>query len=106
MIAERTGRTAGIRGSGESEREAILGDTNKQRDTELSEAMKKRERIMGEGDAVAARIYNEAYARDPWFYDFVETLKSYEETVGKKTRLVITTNSEFYKYLKNITGNR
>ncbi len=55
--------------------------------------------MKGKADAEAASIYAEAYNRDPDFYAFSKTLETYSKTVGKNTRLILSSDSEFYKYL-------
>ena len=55
--------------------------------------------IYGEGDAEAIKIYNEAYNKDPEFYEFYRTLQTYENTLKGKTKIVIDTSSSFAKYL-------
>ncbi|MCK5437977.1 MAG: protease modulator HflC, partial [Desulfobulbaceae bacterium] len=55
--------------------------------------------IKGDADAEASRIYAEAYNNDPEFYTFLKTLESYEETMGNNTRLIVSSDLKFYKYL-------
>ena len=56
--------------------------------------------IKGKGDAEATRIYAEAFGVDPEFYTFVKTLEVYRESIGKDSALVLSTDSDFLKYLK------
>jgi membrane protease subunit HflC len=65
-----------------------------------SEAFKKAQRIKGDADAEATIIYADAYGKDPDFYSFVQTLEIYRETLGENSLLVLSTDSEFLKYLK------
>lgn len=53
----------------------------------------------GEGDADAARIYAQAYGRDPEFYAFVRSLEAYRKTLGENTTLVVSPDHEFFKFL-------
>jgi len=64
-----------------------------------SEAYKTVQGIKGAADAEATQIYGEAYSKDPDFYAFTNTLERYPDTL-KDGRLVLTTDSEFLKYLK------
>ncbi|TET29279.1 hypothetical protein E3J68_02000 [Candidatus Aerophobetes bacterium] len=68
-----------------------------------SEAYRTAQEIKGEADAEATAIYAEAYTKDPEFYSFVKTLETYKETLDDNTWLLLTSDSEFYKYLKKLS---
>ena len=68
--------------------------------TLLAEAYAFSEVTRGEGDAAAARIYSEAYGKDPDFYDFVRSLEAYRKTMGRGTTLVVPPNHEFFRFLQ------
>ncbi|MFP4037253.1 MAG: hypothetical protein ACLFUE_07010, partial [Desulfobacteraceae bacterium] len=51
-------------------------------------------------------IYAEAFSRDPEFYSFKRSLEVYEETMDEKSTLVLSTDSEFLKYLKGQLDSR
>jgi len=36
------------------------------------------------------------------FYEFLKTLETYESTIDKKNTLIMTTDSDYFKYFKNI----
>lgn len=100
MVSERKRIAAEKRALGEGQKAEILGKVQRELKTVTSEATRKAEQIKGEADANATRIYADAYNRDPEFYDFIKTLESYETTIGKNTKLVISTDSDFYELLK------
>jgi membrane protease subunit HflC len=50
--------------------------------------------------ADATRIYGKAYNRNPEFYAFLRTLESYKEKANKNSVLILTTDSDFYQYIK------
>ena len=57
--------------------------------------------LRGEGDGEAARIYAEAYGRNPDFFEFYRSMRAYEQAMASSTTtLVIDPSSEFFKYLK------
>ncbi len=58
---------------------------------------------MGKADAEATRIYADAYRRGPEFYSFVNTLDTYKKTLDKDTWLILSTDSDYFKYLKKYT---
>ena len=102
MISERKRIAAEKRSQGEGQKAEILGKVDRELRTVTSSARQEAEQIKGKADAEAARIYAEAYNKDPEFYAFLKTLESYEQAIGANTRLVIPADSEFYKYLNQV----
>ena len=100
MIAERKQIAEKFRSEGKGEAQKILGDKEKDLQEIESEAFKKAQKIKGDADAKATIIYADAYGRDPEFYSFVQTLEIYNEALDKNSSLIISTDSEFLKYLK------
>lgn len=99
MITERERIAAQFRSEGDEIALKARSDTDKQVMILLSEAKKTSETLKGEGDAAAAKIYNEAYGLDKDFYEFYNTLEAYKLTIKDNTKLVIPSNSPFAKYL-------
>ena len=99
MISERKRIAAEKRAMGEGQKAEILGKVERQLKEITSKASREAEEIKGKADAKAAQIYAEAYNKDPDFYAFSKSLESYGKTVGKNTRLIISSDSEFYKYI-------
>jgi membrane protease subunit HflC len=100
MISERKKVAAQYRSEGEGEKADILGQMERELKSINSEAYRKAEEIRGRADAEAAAIYAAAYGRDREFYAFIRSLESYRKAVGKNGRLVISTDSDFYRYLQ------
>jgi len=100
MIAERKQIAEKFRSEGQGEARKILGD--KERDLKLitSEAYRKAQEIKGKADAESTKLYAKAYGVDPEFYSFIRTLEIYNESLDKESSLVLSTDSEFFKYLK------
>lgn len=100
MISERQRIAAKYRSEGQGESAKILGE--KERDLKIitSEAYRKAQEVIGRADAEAARIYAEAYGRDQEFYRFVRTLEAYVGTVDGRTLLLLSTEGDFYRYLR------
>jgi len=103
MIAERNQIAEKFRSEGKGEAQKILGEKERDLQRITSEAYKKAQEIKGKADAEATIIYAKAYGLDPEFYSFVQTLEIYRETLGKDNSLVLSTDSEFLKYLKGYT---
>ena len=100
MIAERNQIAEKFRSEGQGEARKILGE--KERDLKLitSQAYKVAQEIKGKADAEATKLYAKAYGLDPEFYSFVKTLDVYGQALDKNSSLVLSTDSEFFKYLK------
>jgi len=102
MISERKRIAAQYRSEGEGEAARINGEMQKELKRISSEAFRTAQEIRGKADAEATKIYGDAYNRDPEFYSFSKTLELYREQEHNKTRMILTTDSDFYKYLKEI----
>ncbi len=100
MIAERKQIAEKFRSEGKGEAQNILGDKERDLQEILSEAYRQAQEIKGKADAEAADIYARAYGVDPEFYSFVQTLDVYKESLDGNNSLVLSTDSEFLKYLK------
>jgi len=104
MISERKRIAAEKRSMGEGEKANILGTVERELKEIISSATKEAVVIMGKADAEATKIYGEAYSQDPDFYAFQKTLESYNEIVGKNSSLVLSSDTDLYRYLKNVEG--
>ena len=100
MIAERKQIAEKFRSEGKGEAQKILGAKEKDLQEIESEAYRTAQEIKGKADAEATIIYAKAYGVDPEFYSFVQTLEVYNESLGEKNTLILSTDSEFLKYLK------
>ena len=104
MISERRRIAARFRSEGDGASARIRGEKERELDRLRSEAYRKAQEIIGKADAEAARIYAEAYGRDPEFYAFYQTLEVYKQTFQKNASLLLTTGSDFYRYLQKSSG--
>jgi membrane protease subunit HflC len=102
MISERKRIAAEKRSQGEGQKAEIMGKVEKELKVILSTANREAEEIKGKADAEAAKIYADAYNQDPEFYSFTKSLESYKTAVGQNTNLVISSDSEFYKFLQKL----
>ena len=102
MNTERQRIAAGHRSEGEEESIKIRSGTDRQVITITSEAERDAEKLRGEGDAKAASTFNEAYGKNPEFFEFYNLLETYRQTVGKSSTLVIPLDSPFAKYLLGV----
>jgi membrane protease subunit HflC len=102
MIAERKQIAEKFRSEGQGERQKIEGLMEKELKTIQAEAYRQSEEIKGKADAEAARVYAEAYGRDASFYGLVRTLEIYKRLPAKEIQLLLSTDSEFFKYIKGV----
>jgi membrane protease subunit HflC len=100
MIAERKQIAEKYRSEGKGEAQKILGERERDLQEITSVAYRKAQIIKGKADAEATVIYAKAYGVDPEFYSFVQTLETYEQSLDEKNTLILSTESEFLKYLK------
>ena len=101
MISERKRIAAEKRSLGEGQKAEIMGKVQRELKEITSAATRKAQEVKGKADAEATRIYAEAYSKDPEFYSFYKTLESYEDSLGKNTRMILSSDSQFYKYLNS-----
>jgi membrane protease subunit HflC len=104
MIAERLRIAEKYRSEGAGKKAEIEGEMEKELQKITSEAYRKAEEIKGKADAEAIKIYAAAYERDPEFYSFLKTLESFQTGIDEKTWLILSTDSDYLKYLKDINA--
>lgn len=102
MESERKRVANELRSTGSAEGEKIKADADRQKQIIVAEAYRDAQRTKGEGDALAARIYSEAFGRNPEFYSFYRSLEAYRASLRSKSDvMVLEPSSDFFKYLKN-----
>lgn len=105
MEAERKRVANELRSTGAAEGEKIRADADRQREITIANAYRDAQKIKGEGDAEAARAYNEAFGRDPQFAQFYRSLEAYKTSFNKKSDvMVIDPSSEFFKAMRGPSG--
>ena len=105
MISERKRIAAEKRSMGEGQKAEILGTVDRKLKEVISTARRDALLIKGKADAEATRIYGNAYSQDTAFFDFLKTLESYPVMVGGNTSLVLSSDSDLYRFLKSVEGN-
>ncbi|MCK4452672.1 MAG: protease modulator HflC [Anaerolineae bacterium] len=106
MISERTRIAEKYRSEGQGKSAEIEGKKEKELQKITSQAYRKAQEIKGKADAEAIRIYASAYNKDPEFYSFLKTLDTYKHTLDESSWLILTTDSDYLKYLKNLTPRK
>lgn len=105
MRAERLRAAKEHRAKGEEDAERIKAASDKERQIILADAYKDAQITRGEGDAHATDIYASAYNKDPDFFSFYRSLNAYRNSFSdKKDILLLSPDSEFFKYFKSANG--
>ncbi|MDQ3622892.1 MAG: protease modulator HflC [Verrucomicrobiota bacterium] len=109
MVSERQQIASRFRSEGEGEAAKILG--NQQRDMQQieSEAYRDVQKLRGDADAKASEIYAQAYNQGKEateFYQFLRTMETYQKILGSGDTLILSTDSELFRYLKEITPRK
>jgi len=102
MRSERERIAAQLRAEGEEKAKQTTSSADKDKEIILADARKEAEKIMGEGDAQALETYANAYNQDPEFYRFWRTLESYKTALGAGSRIVLSTDSDYLKFLEGM----
>jgi len=102
MIAERKRAAETYRSEGQGKRLEIEGQMGKELKQITSEAYRAAQGIRGKTDAETIKIYADAYSQDPDFYSFLKTLETYRETIDEHSTIILTTDSDYYRYLKGL----
>ena len=105
MISERRQIAERFLSEGKGEAARIRGNRLRDLNKIQSEAYQKVEEIRGAADAKATEIYAMAYNKSDQskeFYEFTRTMGSYNPVIGKNTTIVVSTNSDLFKFLKGM----
>jgi membrane protease subunit HflC len=103
MIAERRRIADRFRSEGQGEASRIRGERERDLKRIQSVAYKEAREIVGDADAQATLIYAAAYnpsVQSREFYEFLQTMEIYKNTMDAGTSLILTTKGQFYRFLK------
>lgn len=100
MRAEREQFAAKFRAEGRQQADEIRAQTDAKKSTLIADARREAEEIRGRAEAEAAAIYAQAHGEDPEFYGFLRELQVLKQTVGNNTTIVLDTDSEPFRLLK------
>ncbi len=99
MISERESKAQEYLSMGDAEKNRITAETDREVKEMLAKAQADAEVIRAEGEGEAAKIYNEAFSKDPEFYELFRTLESYKKVINDKTVIILPSNSKYAKLL-------
>jgi membrane protease subunit HflC len=106
MEAERKRVANELRSTGAAEGEKIRADADRQREVTIANAYREAQKIKGQGDSQAARIYNEAFGRDPQFAQFYRSLDAYKASFSKKSDVMVLdpSGTDFFKTMRGTSA--
>ncbi len=99
MRAERDREAKRYRSEGAEEAAKIRARTDKDVTILLAKAYQEAQKLEGDGDGEGTRIYANAFGKDSEFYTFVRTLQAYEKSVTPETEVVMSTDSDLFRYM-------
>ncbi|MEL6379486.1 MAG: protease modulator HflC [Pseudomonadota bacterium] len=107
MRSERQETAQLIRSQGDRESTRINAEAERKRTEILAEANRESLEIKGAADGDRNAIFNEAYGKDPEFFDFYRSMIAYEEALKQgETTILLSPDSEFLKYFNDVGGKR
>ncbi len=105
MQTERQRESFEIRAQGSEAAQTIRSNADRQVTVLIAEANRDAERTRGDGDGLRNKIYADAFSKDPNFFSFYRSMQAYEEALkAGDTRMVLSPNSEFFKFFNNPSG--
>lgn len=105
MRAERAAVAREHRSEGQEQAEVIRADIDAKVTVMQADAERNARQVRGEGDALAAQIYANTYAKNPEFYSFLRSMDAYRKSFSNKEDvMVLGPDGEFFKYLNNASG--
>lgn len=106
MEAERKRVANELRSTGAAEGEKIRADADRQREITIANAYRDAQKVKGEGDGEAAKMYAEAFGRDPQFAQFYRSLEAYKSSFNKKGDVMVLdpSSSEFFNVLRGVSS--
>ncbi len=104
MQKEYNQQAAGRRASGMEEAQRMRAETDREKAVIVAEASKQADILRGEGDAEAVKTFAGSFGRDVNFFEFYRSMQAYRETVGKDDTVILSPDSEFFKYFRDINS--
>lgn len=108
MRAEREAVARQHRSQGQEEAVKIRVAADKTVTETLAEAERTALRLRGEGDAMATKLFADAFNQDPDFYAFIRSLRAYEKSFSKNGDdvMVLSPDTDFFRYMRAPTKQR
>ena len=102
MRSDRVAHAAKLRAEGEEQKLKIQAIADKDRTIIIAEAQRQSEILRGQGEGERNRILGEAFGQDPEFFDFYRSMEAYGEALGEGTTMVLSPDSEFFRFFGTV----
>ncbi len=106
MKSERDREAREFRAQGAEIGQRIRSRADRERTVLLAEGQKKAQFLRGDGDAISVKIYADAFGQDPEFFAFYRSMQAYRESLGSDTTMVLSPDSDFFRFFGNLKGKR
>ena len=106
MRSEREAEARKLRSEGAEIKARIQAGANRERTIILANAQREAQILRGEGEGAKTRILVEAFGQDPEFFAFYRSMEAYGDALGEGTTMVLSPDSEFFKYFSEIGGKK
>ena len=102
MRAERDAVAREHRSQGKEKAAFIQADVDRKVTLIIANAEKTAQELRGNGDATAAKIFADAFGKEPEFYSFIRSLKAYESSFSNSDNLLILKpDSDFFRFMQS-----
>lgn len=99
MQSERQQQASQYRGEGSEAAQTVRANADRERTVILADANRDAQKLRGDGDALAIKIYADAYGQDKSFFAFYRSMEAYKDALsGQTTTFVLSPDSEFFRY--------
>lgn len=105
MRSSRVAQAAQLRAEGEELKAKIQADADRQRTILIAEAERTAQTLRGEGEGTRTETLNRAFGKDTAFFELYRTLEAYQGALSDGTTMVLTPDSEFFRYFGSAAGS-
>ena len=106
MRSQRIAEAAKLRAQGAELKAKTQAEADRDRTVILAEAEKNSQIQRGIGEGVKTEILNAAYGQDQDFFEFYRSMEAYNEAFGEGTTMVLSPDSDFFKFFGNMNGKK
>jgi membrane protease subunit HflC len=104
MRSQRVAEAARLRAQGAEIKATIEAEADRDRTIILANAQRTSQILRGEGEGLKTRILVKAFGKDPEFFAFYRSMEAYGEALGENTTMVLSPDSEFFRYFNQLSG--
>lgn len=105
MQSERQREAQEFRAQGDEYAQRIRSVAERERTVIIAEAQKQAQILRGQGEGDSVKIYADAFGKDKSFFAFYRSMQAYREALGgQNTTLVLSPDSDFFRYFGSSSG--